>query len=353
MITLAGFVVTAITLVVQTVQATSPPRLVSALGHFSRYLILFGLLIGTALYALVALSHVRGPSVPRLSVTLAVGLVLIDAVAVLYLLATLRHAVTGGGLARAVGARLRTVIDETSPAATAEPPVPGASRRPDEEVTVVHDGRPAVVHAVDERRLTRLAARHDIRVRLLQPPGAFVGTHAEIARLECSGTGAAPPRLVRQVASCVRYGPSRTLRQDTAYGFRLLADIAIRALSPAVNDPTTAVQTLDQIEEALLRLADRPLGPVWLLDTAGLPRVARPAPDWHDLLSTALDETLLYGTGHPQVVRRLRALLDRLLTTVPEERGAPVLERRDALEHLTAAALPDPLFGDLARRPDP
>ncbi|MFC8256890.1 DUF2254 family protein [Streptomyces sp. NPDC057291] len=71
------------------------------------------------------------------------------------------------------------------------------------------------------------------------------------------------------MAACVRFGPSRTVEQDAAYGFRLLADIAIRALSPAVNDPTTAVQALDQIEDALLCLSDRPLGPAWLVDRRG------------------------------------------------------------------------------------
>ncbi|BCM65064.1 hypothetical protein EASAB2608_00398 [Streptomyces sp. EAS-AB2608] len=115
-----------------------------------------------------------------------------------------------------------------------------------------------------------------------------------------------------------------------AYGFRLLADIAVRALSPAVNDPTTAIEALDHIEDGLLRLAPRPLGPVRLLDATGRPRVACPAPRWADHLSLALDEILVYGAGNPQTVRRLHALFDRLLA--PRRRtGAgrwPSVERR-------------------------
>ncbi|MEU6114223.1 DUF2254 domain-containing protein [Streptomyces sp. NPDC047117] len=380
MITLAGFVVTAITLVVQTVQAMSP-RLVAALGHFSRYLVLFGLLIGTALYALVALSQIRGENVPRLTVTLAVGLVLVDAVTVLSLLASLRHAVTGGGLARAVGARLRTVIDEVYPpeAGTHPPPTGGRGPAPEShalppEVPVVYGGRPSVIFALEEPQLIRLAARHNVRVRFVHAVGAFVGTGTTVASVEPSkalptdastGTGngtntgtntARHGRLTRQVTAHIRFGPSRTVEQDPAYGFRLLADIAIRALSPAVNDPTTAVQALDQIEDVLLRLANRPLGPAWLLDKHGRPRIHSPAPEWPDLVSLALDETLLYGSANPQIVRRLHALFDRLLAATTDDRGdrrAPITERRQALERLAATCLPDPLLRSVATQPDP
>lgn len=353
MITLAGFVVTAITLVVQTVQAMSP-RLVAALGHFSRYLVLFGLLVGTALYALVALSHVRGPDVPRLSVTVAVGLVLIDAFAVLHLLASLRHAVTGGGLARAVGARLRTVIDWMYPA-DAQPTAPedtGRSHRR-ETVPLVYRGRPATLFSVDEPALTRLAARHDVRVHFLPAVGDFLRSDTTVAHLEIQGPVTdRHRRLARRAARHVRYGPSRGVEQDVAYGVRLLADISVRALSPAVNDPITAAQALDQIEDVLLRLSDRPLGPAWLLDGTGRPRIACPAPRWPDLLSLALDETLLYGSTNPLIVRRLHALLYRLHVAAAEDRKASVAERQQALERLAATALPDPLLNRVATRPD-
>lgn len=204
MITLAGFVVTAITLVVQTVQAMSP-RLVAALGHFSRYLVLFGLLVGTALYALVALSHVRGDHVPRASVTLAIGLVLVDAFTVLSLLASLRHAVTGGGLARAVGHRLRAVIDRTT-AVDPPPPVtpPPDPARPGEAVPVGRPGAPAVVQAVDEPRLTRLAARHGVRVVLLHAIGDVVATGTVAAYVASDADRSVDRRLVRRVAACIR-----------------------------------------------------------------------------------------------------------------------------------------------------
>lgn len=350
MITLAGFIVTAITLVIQTVQSMSP-RLVSALGHFSRYLVLFGLLIGTALYALVALSQVQNDLVPRGSVTLAVGLVLVDSVVVLRLLASLRHAVTGGGLSRGVAERLRTAIDRTYPPGPAVPVPPTADdvHRGD-RVPVVHGGGPAVLLSVDEPRLVRLAARHGLRIRFVRAIGDFAGAGATIASVE--PVGGVDARRAARVAACVRYGPSRTVEQDAAYGFRLLADIAIRALSPAVNDPTTAVQALDHIEDALLRLTRRPLGDAWLLDGSGTPRVSYPAPGWADFVSLALDETLLYGSSNPQVVRRLRALLERVTAAAPQSRRPELARRTAALDRLSATALSDPLLSAVADVPD-
>ncbi|MFJ8849037.1 DUF2254 family protein [Streptomyces sp. NPDC102437] len=352
MITLAGFIVTAITLVIQTVQSMSP-RLVAALGHFSRYLVLFGLLIGTALYALVALSQVRESHVPRGSVTFAVGLVLADSVVVLRLLASLRHAVTGGGLSRAVGERLRTVIDQAYPPGPAVPSPPTGDADRAVRVPVVHGGGPAVLLSVDEPKLVRIAARHDLRIRFVHASGDFVGAHDTVAFLEpAHGRGGAGTRPAKRVADCVRYGPSRTVEHDAPYGFRLLADITVRALSPAVNDPTTAVQSLDQIEDALLRLSQRSLGDVWLLDATGTPRVSYPSPGWEDLVSLALDETLMYGSSNPQVVRRLRALLERVAAAAPPPRRAELARRKAALERLSSAALPDPLLSAVAGVPD-
>ncbi|WP_406457558.1 DUF2254 domain-containing protein [Streptomyces sp. NBC_00876] len=350
MITLSGFVVTAITLVVQTVLGMSP-RLVGALGHFSRYLIVFGLLVGTAVFSLVGLSTIRGDDVPRLSVTFAIALVVFDSVAVLYLLASIRDAVTGGGLSRSVGNELRTVIDRMYP------PQEHLSLRPAPDpatyaglTPVVHTGPPSMVSALDEKGLVALAHRHDVRVHLVCAVGDFVRAGQTAAYVESAGP--VPSRLPRLLASRIHRGPSRTVESDPVYGLRLLADIAIRALSPAVNDPTTAVQALDQVEDALLSLADRPVGPVWFLDERGAARVFCPAPLWEDFVTVALDETLVYGSSGLQTVRRLRALLDRLADTVPAERAAVVVARRQALERLAGAALPDPFLREVSSHPD-
>jgi uncharacterized membrane protein len=106
-------------------------------------------------------------------------------------------------------------------------------------------------------------------------------------------------------------------------------DIAIKALSPAINDPTTAVQALDQIEDLLLRLGQRHLEIGAFRDSNGKLRLVVPFPAWDDLLRLAFDEICSYGTNSVQVMRRMNALVTDLALAVPEERR-PALEYWDA-----------------------
>ena len=113
----------------------------------------------------------------------------------------------------------------------------------------------------------------------------------------------------------------RTLAQDPAFAIRAIVDIAIRALSPAVNDPTTACQALDTLESILHRLAGRALGPGRLHDAGGALRVLYRAPGWDELLTLALTEIRHYGASSHQTARRMRALLQGLEPIVPAERA--------------------------------
>ena len=124
----------------------------------------------------------------------------------------------------------------------------------------------------------------------------------------------------------------RTFEQDPKYPIRLLVDVAIKALSPAINDPTTAVQAIDQIEDLLKRLGRRELQAGYACDEVGELRVIFPTPTWEDYLTLAFDEIRQYGATSVQVMRRLRSTLFDLAEAVP------VLERRLAvqryIEHL-------------------
>ena len=101
----------------------------------------------------------------------------------------------------------------------------------------------------------------------------------------------------------------RTFEQDPKYAIRLLVDVAIRALSPAINDPTTAVQTIDQIEDLLLRLGKRRLNVGYAKDETGVLRLIVPMPTWENFLTLAFDEIRQYGATSVQVMRRLRSAL--------------------------------------------
>ena len=124
------------------------------------------------------------------------------------------------------------------------------------------------------------------------------------------------------VTDCISFARERTMHQDPAFGLRQLVDLAAKALSPGINDPTTAVQAIDQIHDILRRLAPRPLPAGRQADDAGHARLIFPTMDWDDFLSLAVDEIRLYGAGSLQVTRRLRGMLEDLLTIVSEDRRA-------------------------------
>jgi uncharacterized membrane protein len=136
-------------------------------------------------------------------------------------------------------------------------------------------------------------------------------------------------------------GEDRTFEQGPKYAIRLLVDIAIKALSPAINDPTTAVQALDQIEDLLLRLGQRQLDIGAYRDNSGALRLVVPFPTWDDLLRLAFDEICACGATSVQVMRRMNALVADLAVAVPEERR-PTLKYWDGrLKATIARSFPD------------
>lgn len=213
MITLTGFVFTAITLVIQTIQGMSP-RLFAALAYFGRFPSLFGIFVATFMYALVVLSQVTSDDVPRLSVTVAVALTVLSSVLFLRLLVTLRSATTPGGLARAVSSQLRDVIERTYPVGpdAAHPGPERATVADAGPVTLVrHSGAPGVLQELDLYRLRRLAQSQDVLIRFLPAVGDFLATGP---RWRPSTAGRLPGSRRQWTAWCcsARTGPSsRTL----------------------------------------------------------------------------------------------------------------------------------------------
>jgi uncharacterized membrane protein len=141
--------------------------------------------------------------------------------------------------------------------------------------------------------------------------------------------------------SAFQIGPDRTFDQDPKYALRLLVDIAIKALSPAINDPTTAVQVLDQIQDLLLRLGRRRLEIGALRDKEGALRVVIPHPKWEDFLRLALDEICFYGATSVQVMRRMRALICDLTAALPNERSQALEHQIDRLNLTIARSFVD------------
>jgi uncharacterized membrane protein len=124
------------------------------------------------------------------------------------------------------------------------------------------------------------------------------------------------------------------------FAFRLLADIGLRALSPAVNDPATAVQVLDTIESLLQPLASRDLDAAKITDDDGNLRVVLALPSWDDYLRIALDDLIESGSRSPMVLFRARAMLSSLLDAAPPQRKPSIAWRLRRAEELAAGNFP-------------
>jgi uncharacterized membrane protein len=133
----------------------------------------------------------------------------------------------------------------------------------------------------------------------------------------------------------------RTFEQDPRYPIRILVDIAIKALSPAINDPTTAVQAIDQIEDLLRRLGGHELETGVVRDSSGVLRLIIPMPTWEDYLMLAFDEIRQFGAGSLQVMRRLRAALTSIADSTRNAERVEAVQRY--LKHLDLVIERSPL----------
>ena len=208
---------------------------------------------------------------------------------------------------------------------------------------VARRGRPGQVIAVDRRALLRLARRRGCRIEVLVRIGDGVSAGTVLASV-----AGADERIGPQVRRCVVVDPERPLTDDALYPIRLIVDIALRALSPGINDPTTAVRALDELEAVLLLAAGRHLGPIEL--PAGEGTVVLDCATWEEVVDLALLEISFAGAHTIQVQRRLRALCADVGAAVQEPRR-PALERYLVELDLHAATMTG-LAGAATRTPD-
>ena len=184
--------------------------------------------------------------------------------------------------------------------------------------TLTHVGSPQVIQAIHVAELVRLAAQSGAVIEVTAAVGDTVLEMTPLLHVYGSRDELDEHALER----AFEIGGERTFEQDPKYAIRLVVDIAIKALSPAINDPTTAVQALDQIEDLLLRVGRRRLEIGQYRDEAGALRLVMPFPAWDDFLRLALDEIRFCGANSVQVMRRMKALINNLLKVLPAERHA-------------------------------
>jgi uncharacterized membrane protein len=131
------------------------------------------------------------------------------------------------------------------------------------------------------------------------------------------------------------------MEQDPEFAFRIIVDIAAKALSPAINDPTTGVLAIDQLHHLLRKVGMRQLDSGRVNDASGRLLLVFRTPDWDDFVGLAITEARQFGKDSIQIVRRLRAMLENLIKVVPPLRAARLREELDLLQRAVERAFPD------------
>ncbi|MGH3284185.1 MAG: DUF2254 domain-containing protein [Streptosporangiaceae bacterium] len=275
-----------------------------------------GVFVATFVYAMVVLRAVRGTSasggfVPRIAVTVAFGFVLASVALFIRYISHVANMIRVATVITYVGEQARQVIGSRYPPGAAEPESVPALPPPARTVTAPCG---AVVVSVNAGRLIRAAAAAGCMLAFVPRVGDFVPAGAPLLVIH------AEPELARGDLDAagelaldgVALDTERSMEQDLAFGFRQLVDIAERALSPAVNDPTTAVQVIDVLHDLLRALAGRTRPAGCWRDGDGQVRLVVPQYQFTDFLDLAVGEIWRYGACAAQVPGRLAAMLDDL-----------------------------------------
>ena len=333
---LTGFVVTATVLGVQMATGTFSPRYMRLWYRDVMLKLLLAELIGTLTFSFWTFRDVQPGSVPDISVTAAGIAVALGMILFVVYLDRFLHRMRPVAVAALVAAEGRRAladwVKEASRPDTAYV-ARGVYSGPDDPTFVLRARRPGTIQAVDTRGLTAFARRQGCLVVFLRSVGDFVTVGSSILELH----HADPPRAARErLEGMIALGEEWTIEQDPAFALRIMVDVATRALSPAVNDPTTAVQVLDHLGETLRLIGTTTVSQPVAVAEALQSGVVMPVRHWPEYLSLGVTEIREYGATSIQVVRRLRGLLLELGAAVPAENRIAVddeLRRLDATVH--------------------
>ena len=322
MVSLAALVLTITMVVVQLAMGQFSPRIVQNFLRDKPSQFAIGLFVATFAYAMISLREVQTDGdgqVPGLAIVVGYVLVLTSIAMLVIYVHHIGRSLRVSALIELVGNDTRRLLDEH---------YPDRAQLLEADPAVVLSTSSGVVTSCDVDRLVEVAAASDCVLQVVPALGSFVPAGAPLIRIEgdpSSVDGSA-------AASALGMGLERTLEQDVAYGFRMLVDMAERALSESpFLDPTTAVQCIDRIHDGLRQLGVRAIPDGRRCDATGCLRVTMPVMDWDAYVHLSFDEIRLSGARSPQVSRRLAAALEDLLEVVPPARRCVVQEQLDLL----------------------
>jgi uncharacterized membrane protein len=341
MLSFLVFLFSALMIAVQIASAQLTPRVIATTFLQDRPVRLtIGLIVLTFTLSIGVLGRSE-ESVLQLSIVVCVVLSLVTIAMFLYMIDYALKAMRPVSVIARVATSGRQVIKDVYPdvleterevhrsVLTTKPPAP--------DRTLYHTGTSAVLLAAEFRWLSDTARAVQGLIELVPRVGTFIAVDEPLFHLYGGAANLDPGSLRRALG----FGGERTLEQDPMFAFRILVDIAAKALSPAINDPTTAVLAIDQIHRLLRTVGNRHLDTHAMLDESGRFGVAFRTPDWEDYVTLSVSEIRQYGATSVQVVRRLRAMLENLKASLPPDRWPPLELQLQVLDRAVARAFPD------------
>lgn len=319
MFTFIVFVSSALLVAVQLASAQLTPRIIGIVFRSPVTKFALSVFVFTFVFTLSTLIRIHD-TVPTLTVNIAAYSSVFSLVVFLVMIDQVGKGLRPSGALRSVADLGRDVIHSVYPL-----PLPqertGASsdaaellaRKP---TVTIHNRNDGVVVAFDFSGLAAFAQYSNCAIELAPQVGDHIASGDPLLRIYGIGDSAD----VQQLAHSVVVGFERTLEQDPTFAFRIMVDIASKGLSPAINDPTTAVLALDQIHQLLRYVGGRNLDTGEVRDSAGRLRLLYRTPDWEDFVRLAVTEIRHFGGESIQIARRLRAMLENLIQTLPASR---------------------------------
>ncbi len=325
-----------------------------------------GIFLGTFSYCMAALPAARQIPQPFAPVATVMGAMLLALACVSWLLFFIHHisqAISVSHIVDRIASETEVMIDEMMPwphrlNAMEDPQL----LEPNTWETPLTSSKSGYIRFIDTARLVALAKSYHVKVHLVRRVGHFVPAGTTLFMVYRGNRLSDDQR--EELLGTVDLGPSRTLQQDVEFGVLQIVDIALKAISPAVNDPSTGVSCVDQLSRILIRFASREPPAPLLYDPPGVVRVSIPWIDFGGLLTSAFEQIRMYAKGDIAVsLRMLRALSDIARTAedpayrqklhelgkrivegcaaeLTEEEMRPLCVRLATLEKLTAASAP-------------
>jgi uncharacterized membrane protein len=330
MITMATLAIS-ITMVVLTLAAQSlGPRLIDIFMGDTRTKLALGLFIGTVVYLLIVLRSVVGDtdSVPNLAVTIGAGLVIASVLVLLFFVHHLARSIVADTIIHRVGETLDGWITDRFPQQHAEP-----TDAAEDLASLAAGGKPILaqatgyIQAVDHEAIVKAACEAVVTVELHLRPGHFVLQDDIIGRVAPEASLDAD--LAHSLVSAVVIGPTRTPLQDIEYPIRQLVEIALRALSPGVNDPFTAMAAVDRLAGAVAVIMSRGEPQSIWRDDNDVIRLVIPTTSLDGILDAAFNQIRQAGASQPAILIRLVDRLGQLLAHADCNQATAILRHID------------------------